>query len=119
MKDRIKLIRKNFNLTQQEFADKLGISKQNIVNYECRSKIPSQSAVTNICRTFSVNETWLLTGEGEMFAPADREQEIASIAATLINEDENSFRYKLVKLAAQLSEEQIAMCKKIIDELIQ
>lgn len=117
MKNRIKEIRKINGLTQQEFADKLGVSKQNIVNYECRDKIPSQSAIANICRTFNVNETWLLTGTGEMTSPVTREQEVAAIASNLFKEDENSFKYKLIKLVSQMTDEQVQMCKDIIKKL--
>ena len=31
--------------------------------------VPSNSTIQNICKTFNVNEQWLRTGEGEMFAP--------------------------------------------------
>ncbi len=34
MKDRIKRIRKELDLTQQEFADRLGIKRGGIANYE-------------------------------------------------------------------------------------
>lgn len=117
MKDRIKQIRNHFDLTQQQFADKLGVSKQNIVNYECRSKIPSQSAIANICKTFNVNETWLLTGEGDMTSSLTKEQEIAQITAQLFREEDDSFRTKLISLIAKMSDEQIEQCKEFAKKL--
>lgn len=117
MKDRIKKIRTHYELTQQQFADQLGVSKQNVVNYECRNKMPSQSAIVNICKTFNVNESWLLTGEGEMTSSLTKEQEIAQITAKLFKEDDDSFRTKLISLIAKMSDEQIEQCKEFAKKL--
>lgn len=70
MKDRIKKIRKTLNLTQQEFADRIGIKRGGIANYEIGRNDPSDSVISLICREFDINETWLRTGEGEMFVQA-------------------------------------------------
>lgn len=69
MDERIKELRKALHVTQQEFADKLGTARNNIAGYEIGRRLPSDAVITLICRTFSVNETWLRTGEGEMFRP--------------------------------------------------
>lgn len=69
MKNRIKNLRKELNLTQQEFADKIGISRGNIGAYEVGKNIPSDAVISLICREFDVREEWLRTGEGEMFKP--------------------------------------------------
>lgn len=67
MKDRLKKLRKTLGLTQQEFADRIGINRGNVATYETREGNPGASVITLICREFNVNETWLRTGEGEMF----------------------------------------------------
>lgn len=67
MNERIKNLRKALGLTQQEFADRLGISRNNIATYETRNSAPGSSVIALICREFNVNEEWLRTGEGEMF----------------------------------------------------
>lgn len=66
-------MRKALDLTQQEFADRIGISRGNIATYETRDGSPGNSVINLICREFNVNETWLRTGAGEMFveAPSD------------------------------------------------
>lgn len=70
MKERLKKLRKELDLTQQEFADRIGISRGNIATYETRDGSPGSSVINLICREFSVSETWLRTGEGEMFLPS-------------------------------------------------
>ncbi len=66
--EQIKKIRNELNLTQQQFANKLKTSRNNIAGYET-GRNPSEAVVTLICREFNVNENWLRTGEGEMFTP--------------------------------------------------
>ncbi|MDE7245104.1 MAG: helix-turn-helix domain-containing protein [Oscillospiraceae bacterium] len=69
---RIKKLRKALDLTQQEFADRLGIKRGTAATFERGRSDPSDAAVVLICKTFNVNETWLRTGEGEPFnAPPD------------------------------------------------
>lgn len=70
MKSRIKKIRKELDLTQQEFANKIGISRGNVGAYEVGKNAPSDAVISLICREFNVNEEWLRTGVGEMFKAA-------------------------------------------------
>ena len=67
MNERVKELRKKLNLTQQEFADKIGMKRNTVANYETNRNEPSNSVISLICREFNVSETWLRTGEGEMF----------------------------------------------------
>ena len=67
MNERIKEIRKKEGLSQQKFADKLGIARGNIAAYEVGKNAPSDAAISLICSKFNVNEEWLRTGNGEMF----------------------------------------------------
>lgn len=71
MNERLKKIRKKLGLTQQEFADRLGIKRGAIANYEIGRNEPIDAVISLICREFGVNEVWLRTGEGgedNMFA---------------------------------------------------
>ena len=70
MNDRIKRLRKELDLTQQEFADRISIKRGAVANYEIGRNIPSDSVINLICREFNVNESWLRTGTGEMFNPS-------------------------------------------------
>lgn len=66
MNNRIVQLRKNREWTQDEFAEKMGISKNYVSLIENGKKKPSDRLVSDICREFNVNEKWLRTGEGEM-----------------------------------------------------
>jgi len=69
MKDRIRKVRRELDLTQQEFADRIGIKRGAITNYEIGRNEPIDAVISLICREFNVCEEWLRTGEGEMFKP--------------------------------------------------
>ena len=66
---RIKELRKMLNLTQEEFGEKLGLSKSNISDIERGKVRPRDPLLRLIEQTFSVNPEWLRHGRGEMFKP--------------------------------------------------
>lgn len=59
MNDRIKKIRKEANLTQKDFAKRLGIKQNTVASYEMGRIGVSDAIITSICREFSINEEWL------------------------------------------------------------
>jgi transcriptional regulator with XRE-family HTH domain len=71
--ERLKLLRQHLNLSQQAFADKLGISSKTIVRYETGQSYPTEKTLRLIEQTFSVNPEWLRHGRGEMFLPKNKE----------------------------------------------
>lgn len=67
LKDRIKEIRKEFELTQTQFGSKVGVKGNTIGNYEMGLRTPSDAVIFSICREFNVNENWLRSGNGEKY----------------------------------------------------
>lgn len=66
MKERIKYLRSSMGLTQQQFADRLGLKRQTIASYEVGNIQPSGATILLMCKEYNINENWLRTGEGEM-----------------------------------------------------
>ena len=73
MNSRIRKVRRELELTQTEFAGKIGTTANVLTNYETGRRNPSSSVINNICKTFNVNEEWLRTGMGEMFKASPTE----------------------------------------------
>ena len=69
LKDRIKEVRKGLmpKASQENFAEMLGTTRNAIASYELGKVIPTDTFLQLLCMKFHVNETWLRTGEGEMF----------------------------------------------------
>ena len=66
--NRFKLVRNYYRLTAKDVAEKLYLSQSSISNFENGIRNPSARTIKTFCETFGVNESWLKTGEGEMFA---------------------------------------------------
>lgn len=77
--ERLKWLRKDQKLTQQEFADRIGTPRANVGSYETRARTPSEAMISLICSKFAVNESWLRSGEGEPYIQLSRQAEIARI----------------------------------------
>lgn len=84
MKEQLKKLRKHLDMTQQAFADKIGMKQNTIAQYEMGRTIPSDAIVFSICREFGVNEEWLRTGEGEMFEELTEQQKLMKYTALLL-----------------------------------
>ena len=65
--NRITLVRKTLGLTQREFGEKMGVSRDVIGNIEYRRVPPKKLFLQHMCQQYKVNEHWLETGEGDMF----------------------------------------------------
>ena len=70
MNTRIKFLRKNSGLTQEKFAERIGLKQNSIALIESGKRNISDQTILSICREFGVREEWLRTGNGEMYAPA-------------------------------------------------
>ena len=79
MKDRIRTLRKALDLTQQEFADRIGVKRNTVGQYEIGRNDPTDTVISLICKEYNVNEKWLRSGEGEMFIP-DAKDELDALA---------------------------------------
>lgn len=77
--DRIKKIRREFDLTQEAFASRIGSVQNTITGYESGRRNPSAPIISLICREFGVNEQWLRDGIGDIYIP-DPNNELEALA---------------------------------------
>lgn len=74
MNNRVRELRKTLNLSQKEFAERIGL-KQNAISYmEKSGATVTEQNIKTICSQFSVNENWLRTGSGRMFLENEKKQ---------------------------------------------
>ena len=117
--ERIKKVRKAIGLTQQDFADKIGIKRNSLANYEIGRNTPLDAILVSICREFDVNETWLRTGEGEMFVPQSRDEEIASFVADVLKGESPDFRRRLIAVLARMTPDEWDLLERKARELME
>lgn len=117
MNTRIALIRKHNSLSQQAFADKIGLTKNFVSLLETGNRVPSDRTITDICREFHVNEHWLRTGEGEMLRPVNRDAEIAAFMGDVLRGEKEDFRRRLIAALSKLSIEEWEVLEKLALQL--
>lgn len=115
--ERIKELRKAVGCTQQEFANRMGGKQNTIASYEMGRIGVSDIAITSIVREFGVNEKWLRTGEGEMFAPKTELDELTDLFAEIMGADDNDAARNLAIAFAKLSKEQRKAAAEIAAQL--
>lgn len=93
---RIKELRNSLDLTQQKFADRLGIQRGAIANYELERNVPIDAVISLICREFNVRESWLRDGTGEMLEVKPRAEELGELVRKLLADRPESFRSRLI-----------------------
>ncbi|GHV51422.1 hypothetical protein AGMMS49579_06680 [Spirochaetia bacterium] len=64
---RVKLLRKELKLTQNEFAKMISVSATLITLIEQDKRVVNDRHIRLICDSFGVNPQWLKTGEGERY----------------------------------------------------
>ncbi len=103
MNERLKTLRNNLNLTQQAFADRLNVSRNNIAGYETGKSCPGDAVVSLICKEFNVREEWLRNGTGDIFNPVPEEDEVALYVGELLQPD-NPFSELIVEIMRTYSQ---------------
>lgn len=116
--ERIKKVRKDNDLTQQLFAEKIGSTQNVLANYEIGRRNPSSSVINNICKTFNVREVWLRTGEGNPFVELPQNEALAAQIQAFLQGGTDSFRERLVSLLLRLAPEQWAALEGYLIELM-
>lgn len=104
--NRIKKLRKTLGLSQQEFAERIGVKGGSISLYEIDAREPSKRNKVGILKEFHVNPVWLDTGEGEMFLPFSESDEIIRFARSVTKAEDGDIRLEIMKILARMTPEQ-------------
>lgn len=104
---RIKIAREALNLSQREFGEKLGVSRDVISNIEYGRVQPKKLLLHHMCQQYKINEHWLETGEGEMFGESlesdDKFDEALSVFKSLRPEFQ-AYALEQIKKLAELQD---------------
>ena len=118
MNERIKLLRKALELNQTDFGARIGVKQGTVAAYESGARVPLDSVVVSICREFGVSESWLRSGEGEMFLQLSREEEITKFCMSIIRDPDSEFQRQFVSVLARLEPPQWQLLSDMTDKLL-
>lgn len=114
MNERIRTLRKNLGLTQEEFSTKIGLSRNFIAQIETGTKDPSERTIKDICREFNVRYAWLTNGIEPMYEQEDTSS-MARIDAIMTGE--NEFAKNLFKEFSKLDKSEWELLERIIKNI--
>ena len=118
MGERIKELRKALKMSQQEFADRLNVQRGSIASYETGRISPSNAAISLICKELNVSEDWLRNGEGDMFIPITRDEEIASFIGSVQADVDDTFKKRFISALSKLSTEEWRAIEHLMENMV-
>ena len=111
--ERIENLIKQLGITKTKFAEKLSVSQPYISKIIISGYVPSDRLIEDIYEKFNANEKWLRTGEGEMFIRKTRSETIADFMVDMLNEEEPSYKRRLIEALAELSTDEWKLLENI------
>lgn len=117
--ERLKYLRKEIlNLTQEEFSQKLLITRGNLASIEVGRISLTDRNIQVICTTYNVNENWLRTGEGEPFNELSEQEELAAWMGTIMKpENDNCTKQRIIRILSQLEDDEWEAIEKIAKKI--
>ncbi len=116
IKERIKEIRQDNNLSQKAFGEMLGVSRDVITNIEYGRVKPKQLLLNHMCKVFNINKEWLIEGTGEMYiVPLNTIKQAKIIAELNTNRQD---LHELIEKILLLNDDNQDLIKVIIDTLL-
>lgn len=113
MNDRIKAVRMALGMTQDEFADGLGLTRGAITNIERHITDPKEKLINLICNVYHVNREFIVDGTGDMFPPRSMGDEISDIAAAAAKQNVEAVRKFFRELGDEFSDAEILFLYEI------
>ena len=98
IKERIKEIRKYYQLNQDDFGKKLGITRSVVVNIELGRAPIKNLLIDYVCDIYSINKEWLLFGTGEMLKSTEQNLLNELVKEFNLDEDELSIIKSYINL---------------------
>lgn len=117
MNERIKQLRLELGMSQEEFGNRLGVGRGAITNIELNKVKPKPLFVSLICKTYGVRETWLRTGEGPMYTTMDEADELNRIFEEVGASDDELVK-AAIRVYWRLDEKEKAAIRKQTSDLV-
>lgn len=121
--ERIKAVRQAITIdgrkpSQDTFGARLGVTRDAIANIETgRVEQPPDTLIKYLCQVFNVSETWLRTGEGEMFVQLTRDEEIAAFLGDVLSTEEDTFQKRFLSMLSELKESDWEVLERMAEAL--
>jgi len=116
--ERISQIISESGLSKTDFAKKISVSQQ-YVSKLSKDGTPSDRTISDICSIFNINDSWLRSGEGEMYKHLSRNEEISLFMGELMKSEQDDIRRRLISALSRLRVEEWEMIAKVAERLLE
>lgn len=110
--ERVRVVRKHYNLTQVELGNVIGISGSGVASAETGKSNFTEAALKLICSTYHINYMWLTEGRGDMM-----QEETADDMIDRMMAGESLLARQIMKAFARLPREEWERLRDLIDAL--
>lgn len=114
MNKRFKELRKTLGLTQEVFAERIGISGPSVSLIENEERLVTERTIKTLMREFNVSYNWLVYGDGEMFEEGDAET-LALLDDLIMGE--NKTAKALLRALARLTDVEWKLVEKMMADV--
>lgn len=115
--ERFRLLRETKGLSQEDFASRIHRTRSEIKNIEYGKTTPKEEVIQSVCAAYGVNESWLRTGEGEIFKPISKDAELAAFLGDIMHGESADFRRRLVAALARFGSEEWELLERMVNHL--
>lgn len=120
--ERFKIIRTKLEMSQKDFGEKIGVSRDAIANIEGSRTVPKEIHVKSLCATLGISEKWLLTGEGdpkENILPLDTIQAAVEFASQRKNKPVPKLLAAMAEMYMEMDEVDRETTDKLLKQLLE
>lgn len=115
---RIRELRIELQLSQEDFAERLKLKRNTISLIENGKRNASNRTLKDICDVWSVSYDWLVNGTGNMFCAKDTDKEFAQLIGKL-SKAENELERELILKMFKLNKKYLALFNNMLDSLLE
>lgn len=116
MNERMKAIRKAMGKSQEEFGKILGITKSGVSDIESGRRNVTEQHIIMLKRE-NINEEWLRNGNGEMFIPETKDEQISHMLSDVLKCEDSDFKKRLIIALSKLDDAGWEALEKFIDSI--
>ncbi len=116
--DRLSELIDTLGLKKVNFADRIKVDQSYVTQLTNGKRNPSDRLLDAICREFSVNETWLRTGEGDMFVETAPDDRLFAFMGDVMH-GAPDFRRHLMSVLSRMTPEEWTLLEKKAWELVE
>lgn len=113
---RIKELRLKLNYTQEEFGNRVGVTRNPIMTIENGKNEPSEALLNHMIDIFGVEKEWLYEGKGNMFRDITEDQKLMKVISEAIKKEDHDIK-EAIMILHNLSKEEFKIVFKMLKAL--